>query len=308
MKPDYIFIVGLPRTGTKLMVDVVQSCREKRCYITPENFFLGRVLRPGVRHKMRRIGDMAVDDHVCEFVRKMYAGDYFGVYWWELVDGKIGIDQETMTQRLLATDRSDKAIYEQLLQAYAGDDRDGSIILGDKSGPHLYHVPTLMEWFPEAKIVHTLRDPRAILASELKKSQRLLQTSKKRKPSPYLVKLLKPFLSLIIILYITIAWLYAVKLHYKYSKRYPQNYYLSKFEDLVTNPEKSVRALCQFLEIEFHPAMLSPAQIDSSYAAGRESGFDSETLSRWKEHLNPWMSSWLIFWGKKYLQEFGYIH
>ncbi|MCB0208640.1 MAG: sulfotransferase [Anaerolineae bacterium] len=303
----YVFIVGLPRTGTKLTVNVIESCPQKRCFITPENFFLGRVLRPGVRQKMQRIGDMTIDNNVRTFVDNIYAGEYFGVYWWELNAGKWGIDKETMLQRLLASDRSDKAIYEVLLQAYA-DELGDNVIIGDKSGPHLYHVPTLLEWFPDAKVIHTLRDPRAILASELKKSHRLLQTAKNRKPSPLLVKLLTPILSIVIILYITIAWLYAVKLHYKYSKRYPHNYYLSKFEDLVAHPEKSVRALCQFLEIEFHPAMLAPSHIDSSYAGGQESGFDSETLSRWKEHLNPWVNSWLVFWGKKYLQEFGYIH
>ena len=304
VEPKYVFIVGLPRTGTKLTVNVLENCQEKSCYITPENFFLGRVLRPGIRHKMRKIGDMSIDTNVRQFIDHMYAGKFFGVYWWQLVDGKLGIDKETMLQRMLHSDRSDKAIYTILLQAYARTADD--LILGDKSGPNLYRVPTLLEWFPDAKIIHTFRDPRAILASEFKKRHRLLQTAKNRNPSPFLVKLSSPFLSLVIVLYITIAWLYAARLHQKYKKLYPDNYYLSKYEDLVTEPEKNVKELCEFLDIECHSDMLSPSQIDSSYAHNRGTGFDKQALTRWKNHLQPWMNTWLLFWGKKYLREFGY--
>lgn len=314
MKPEYVFIVGLPRTGTKLMMNVLENSQDRPCYITPENFFLGRIIRPGVRQKIRTIGDMSLDSNVRQLVDDMYAGKFFGAYWNRLRDGSLGIKKETMLQSILDSDRSDQAIYSILLQMYAQAANNGTepenIILGDKSGPHLYHVPTLLEWFPEAKIIHTLRDPRAILASEHKKllhrSLAKLEKAGKRKQA-ILLKLKRPFLSLGIVLYITTAWLYAVRLDHKYKKLYPNNYYLSKFEDLVNEPETSVRKLCQFLGLEFHSAMLNPPKIDSSYSTDKGTGFDKQALDRWRNYLKPWMNAWLLLWGKKYLKELGYI-
>lgn len=316
MEPDYIFIVGLPRTGTKLMMNILENCQHRRCYITLENFFLGRVLQPGVSQKMRKIGDMSVDKNVHQFVNAMYTRKFFGAYWDQLADGSLVIDKEMVLQRILNSDRSDKAIYSILLQIHTGlsdDELVTDAILGDKSGPHLYRVPTLIEWFPQAKIVHTFRDPRAILASEhkklLSKQDRTIGKLKAagKKGKATFLELTKPFLSFLIVLYITLAWLYAVRLHYKYKKLYPENYRLSKFEDLVTEPEASVRRLCEFLEIEFHPTMLQPPKIDSSYSKRGGTGFDIQTLNRWKDYLKPWMSALLLLWGKKYLREFGYI-
>jgi hypothetical protein len=306
MPPRYVFIVGLPRTGTKLMQNILENAQDVKCSISPENFFWGRVIRPGARYKMRRIGDMSDDANVHKLVYNMYTGNFFGEYWRRLKDGSLGVDREVMLQMILDTDRSDKEIYAVLLQAHA--EVTDNTILGDKSGPHLYRVPTLLDWFPDAKIIHTFRDPRAILASEHKRRYRFISNKFVRKRlTAFPFKLFDPFLSLMITLYITIAWSYAVKLSWKYKKSYPMNYYLSKFEDLVSEPEASIRQLCEFLDIEFHSEMLNPRKVGSSFGPRRGAGFDRQTLDRWKDHLKPWMNTWLLFWGKKSLREFGYI-
>lgn len=306
MKTRYVFIVGLPRTGTKLMRNILENAQDVKCSISPENFFLGRAIQPGIRYKMRKIGDMSDDAHVRRFVDNMYAGKFFGKYWQRLKGGSLGVDKEVMLRRILDSDRSDKGIYAVLLQVHT--EVTDNTILGDKTGPHLYHVPTLLEWFPEAKIVHTFRDPRAILASEHKRRYRFINNKsirKRLKTFPY--KLLDPFLSLMVVLYITIAWLRAVKLHFEYKKRYPRNYYLSKFEDLVSEPEGSIRKLCEFLGIEFHSEMLNPEKVGSSFGPRGGTGFDEQTLHRWQDYLKPWMNTWLLLWGKKFLRELGYV-
>lgn len=317
MQPRYVFIVGLPRTGTKLLMNVLENCQDKRCYITPENFFLGRVLRPGVQHKLRSLGDLRQDEQIRRLVDQMYAGKFFGEFWDKLAHGKIKIERADLLRRLLVSDRSERSIYLTLLESYAESLAQrplltDNVILGDKSGPHLYHVPTLLAWFPEAKVVHSFRDPRAVLASEHKK---LLNKQRRtiakleaggRFWQALLLKLTMPLFSLFIVLYITAAWLYAARLHYKYKRLYPNNYFLSKFEDLVKSPEENVRKLCCFLDIEFHAEMLSPPKIDSSYSKDAGTGFDQATLDRWRSYLKPWMNVGLTLLGKKYLKAFGY--
>lgn len=305
MKTKYVFIVGLPRTGSKLMMNVLANYRGGDCKIAPENFFLGRPMRAGVQQQLHRFGDLTVDANVQRLVDAMYTDEFHGKYWRGLATGSLNVPRQAMLNSLLATDRSPKAIYTTLLHVYT-EVQDGTI-LGDKSGPHLYHVPTLLEWFPEAKIVHTFRDPRAVLASHIKHDRDLRAAKQRGALKRALQEAAEPFLALGMVVYVTAFWLRAARLHRLYQARYPRNYYLSKFEDLVSQPERSVRELCQFLEIEFDPAMLLPPKIGSSYRPDGDVGFDKQTLSRWKKHLQPWMSAWLTFWTKPYLNEFGYL-
>jgi hypothetical protein len=314
MASRYIFIVGLPRTGTKLMMNVLENNQEKACYITPENFFLGRFLRPGIRRQMRQLGDLSVEANLKKLVDNIYSARYTifrGDYWSELAEGKWGFDKETMFNELLDSDRSDKAIYTILLRCYANGVEN--VILGDKTGPHLYRVPTLLEWFPEAKVIHTLRDPRAVLASEHKKQLRKLRRhiseadEAGRRLQALVLRAKEVLHSMLIIVYITIAWLYAARLDRKYKKRYPNNYYLSRFEDLVSQPEESVRSLCYFLGIAFNPAMLNPPKVDSSFGPKGGAGFNTQTLNSWQSYLKPWMKRWWLLLGKKQLKEFHYI-
>lgn len=304
MGPQYVFIVGLPRTGTKLTMNVLAR-GQKKCHILHENFFLGRVFRPGVRQKMRRMGDMAIDANVRRLVDAMYSAKFHGVFWRRLARGRSAVTKETMLERILSSDRSDRAIYEMLLQVTAENVDDA--ILGDKSGPNLYRVPTLLDWFPDAKIIHTFRDPRAILSSELKVRRRLAKSASNLNPSQVFLKLIDPVLFVAVVSYITIAWLNAVRLHHEYRRLYPENYYLSKFEDLVSEPEENVQRLCEFVGIEFDSEMLNPPHVDSSYALGGNGGFVKHTLTKWQSELAPWLKAWVLFWARRRLREFGYV-
>jgi hypothetical protein len=307
---DYCFIVGLPRTGTKLMVNVLDGAQNKRACVAPENFFLGRAFLPGVRKKLRKFGDLQQDTNVHKLVDAMYSRHFHGEYWDRLADGSLGVEREDMLAALLASDRSDKAIYRTLLHVNATG--KAAMLLGDKTGPHLYHVPTLLKWFPTAKIVHTLRDPRAILASEHKKRLQQLhyRSTQRQQNGDYLgatlLKLARPIVSILIVLYITSAWLRAAHLHYQYQRRYPQNYILSRFEDLVSDPIVAIQRLCDFLGLEFDEAMLNPPHVDSSYERKQEVGFDQQALDRWQNALSPWMKTWMHYCLGSYMEGLGY--
>jgi len=298
MKTRYIFIVGLPRTGTKLIINILSRSSSK-IYISPETHFVGHLIRPGLRKKMKSLGDMTEDVNVCKFVDLLYSDQVQDTYWKALRSGALGIHRKKLLDSFLESDRSDRGMFEVIM--HASSQAAESEILGEKSPAHLYHVPTLLKWFPDAKIIHTLRDPRAVLVSELKKRK------KSQKSKPY-TRFTWPFHSLFILMHVTFAWQRAFRLDERYSNLYPSNYYLSKFEDIIIAPDMSIRRLCEFLEIEFQLDMLSIPTVDSSFSNEQKtrSGFDVQTLDRWKKHIAPWMNKWFIFWGKKTLQNFGY--
>lgn len=302
-KIKYVFIVGLPRTGTKMVQDVLERAQSTDCRISGETWFFGDLFRSGVREVIRKHGDMSNDSNVRSFLEYMYSGSFNRTYWRMLRKGKIAVEKEELLHELLKTDRSDRAIYDVLLQAPAiaafRDRKLQEVIIGDKTPGHLYHLNTLMIWFPDAKVIHTFRDPRAILASEW---QRLMRQRHKGVAH----RLTTPLYTFAIVLYITVTWIYATRMHYKYQSRYPKNYLLSKYEDLVLDPEAKVKRLCDFLEIEFSDHMLRPRRRGSSFNSQAGAGFDTDSLNRWQSHLRPWMKTWLLLWGSRLLKDFGY--
>jgi hypothetical protein len=296
MEPGYVFIVGLPRTGSKLVENILRNSPHINYESAGEVAYLGSLFRPRVRDKIKKLGDMSEDTNVHTLVDYFYTRTPRKGFWLRLKH----VDRKRLLQELLASDRTEKGIYEVILRIHTTV--TDKTILGDKTGSNLYDVPTLVKWFPQAKIIHLLRDPRAILASEWRR-----RMEEYPKGFYFPVKLGKPIYSPIIVLHMTISWLCAVRLHRRYEKRYPQNYHLMRFEDLVREPEKSVRELCAFLDIEFDPRMLHPKQIHSSFASEMVVGFDKQTLGRWRNHLKPWMKIWMSIFAQRYFREFGYV-
>lgn len=298
MEPKHVFIVGLPRTGTKLVLNILRKSSLKNYQISPETHFLGHFIRSGIKDKIHKFGNLSNDENVYKFVDAIFKNKFNGTYWKLLRSGHLGIQKEDFLSSILKSDRSDKAIYNTLLKVHT--ESAENVVLGDKTPGNLYHIPKLLEWYPEAKIIHTFRDPRAILASEWVKKRKAVTSN----------IFLNNFFSLytvIIVFHVTITWLYAIKLHNKFTIKYPKNYYLIKFEDLVKNPENSIRNLCIFLGDRFHYNMLSPPKVDSSFLNIGGDGIDKEAIDRWKMKLKPWMNEFLLFFTKKFLKKFNYI-
>lgn len=299
----YVFIVGLPRTGTKLAKMVLQNTNEADLFLVPECWFFGDLFRSGIRKRICHIGSMKNDDNVVELVEYMYSDRSNKTYFSMLKKGLFGIDKPRLLKDILASDRSDRSIYELLISLPAKVKFQASsknnIIAGEKMPGNLYHVDLLMKWFPDAKIIHTFRDPRAILASELKR----LNDNRKR---GFLPSLFSPFYNALIVLYISVTWLYAARLHRIYSHRYPDNYHLSKYEELVAMPESKLSEICQFLNLGINDSMLSPGRRGSSFKDNSNSGFDKFAIDRWRDHLSAHLTLWMNIIVSKKLRRFGY--
>lgn len=297
----YIFVVGLPRTGTKLVRNILQNSVNPSCVISPETWFFGDMFRSGVRKKIHAIGDMNDEANVYTLIDYLYSGDFKRTYWILLNDNEFDITRAQLTSLIVESDRTDRSIYQAIMQATAQfhHNKTGDIILGDKTPGHLYYVETLLRWFPEAKIIHTFRDPRAIVASEWK---RLVE----ERPDTLKNRFLNPIYSIVVVLYVTITWLYASRLHNKYIKKYPSNYFMSKYEDLVSSPVDNTKVLCNFANIDFNENMLQPKKVNSSFVEQKGSGFDVTGLNRWDAYLKPWIKAWFRFFCKKQINDFNY--
>ena len=222
------------------------------------------------------------------------------------------IPKSKLLESLSETDGDPKSVYEAIL---ATQEREYSGY-GDKSGPNLYFVAKLLEWFPDCKIIHIIRDPRAVLTSQHK---RLMSVLEHKNQSRGLISSIKRLCySPIIVLYILTYWGYAMRIDRKFRKSHPKNYMLVQYEELIVKPEETTKRICQFLSVPWDAKMIAPPKSDSSYidprdvkkAVDRGTGMDREAMDRWRKHIRPWMSLAIRVYGSVFypaaLERLGY--
>ena len=289
---DYVFIVGLPRTGTKLVRDILRQSRSTAVRISPETWFFGDRFRSGLERKIRRFGPMDVDSNVLRLVDYMYSGRYRKTYWNLLADNYFDLPRDRMADSLLASDRSLRGIYITIMRefAFATIDKNDKrrVVFGDKTPGHLYFVEKLIAWFPDCRIVHTVRDPRAIAASEI------LRLERKIRPYVFSRRIGRAVVTPLVLAYITVTYRRAMQLHRQYEAQYPNNYLISKYEELVGEPNSRISRLCQFTGVEQSAEMNNPSKFGSSFNQAKgQRGFDVAALQRWRSHLGPVSKRWL---------------
>jgi hypothetical protein len=301
-EPEAIFIVGVSRSGTTLTRRMLD--KHSRIGIATENHYLGHLLAwEGARVYFRRVGDLRDDDAVRRLIQLIYSGDLqrrsrlreLSPYWRWLTDR---VPREDMESYLLASDRSERGVFEAFLRIYA--DRRGKAIIGEKTPAHLGYVETLLEWFPNARVVHCVRDPRAIYVSELRRR------SEHAVAFPYRqLALLPPLLKRFVLLQVVWAWAGAVHRHRALRQRYPDRYRLLRFENLVATPDETMAELCGFLGVEPEPRMLQQT-VTSRGALVGEAGFDSGAAERWRSRIGSGAKSAIELLLGRRLGEMGY--
>ncbi|HYI22255.1 MAG TPA: sulfotransferase [Candidatus Limnocylindrales bacterium] len=300
-EPEAIFIVGAARSGTTLMRNILE--RSPRIAIARENHFLGHLrASEGARHYFRRAGDLASDDTIRRIVEMIYSGEYqrqsrwreVSIYWRWLVEN---VPQSELEARLLAGDRTERGLFAAFLRTYA--DWQGRPVMGEKTPAHLGWVDTLIEWFPDCRVVHMIRDPRGVYVSDLRRRR-----AKLRKPYSWLAKV-PGMLSLVLLLQSTWVWRGAAKRHFTYEKRYPKHYKLVRFEDVVTSPDETLGGLFAFLGVEAPPDPTNVKVMARGFKWGEE-GLDADAADRWREHIGSLGNRWLWLTLGGYMRRFGY--
>ncbi len=282
-EPEAIFIVGVSRSGTSLTRRILD--RHSRIGIVTENHYLGHLLAwEGARRYFARLGDPRDDATMRRLVDFIYSGDFqrrsrlreVSPYWRWLTERVPRADIEA---RLLASDRTERGLFAAFLRIYA--DRRGKAIMGEKTPAHLAYAETLLAWFPDARVIHCLRDPRAIHVSELRRR------SEEAVGFPYRQLARVPVLmEAFVLLQVTWSWARAVHQHRRLARRHPDRYRALRFEDLVRDPETTLAELCAFLGVDPEPRMLEQTVISKGARRG-EAGFDAGAADRWREHIGP---------------------
>lgn len=132
---------------------------------------------------------------------------------------------------------------------------------GDKSPGYALHVKRIGELLPEAHFVHLVRDGRDVRLSQLKRGSNHPNAKKHAR-----------------------RWRKRVRTAQKEGAELSGRYLELRYEDLITDPEPQLRKICEFVQLDFDPAMLAYheragerlEEIDRDLEAGTENADERE--------------------------------
>jgi Sulfotransferase family len=147
----------------------------------------------------------------------------------------------------------------------------------------------LAAW-PNARFINVLRDGRDVLASQINstRAQRLPQQVAK-------------------------AWLNTHERFERLVAERPHQAYVIRYENLAHQPEKELRTLCEFLDLEWDDALLRHHQQDLTVFNARHisrervaSPIDTAKIGRWRNELKPDELAAFLSVAQNGLWRFGY--
>ena len=134
-------------------------------------------------------------------------------------------------------------------------------------------IPALARTYPDARFLTVCRDPRAVCASKNIREDRYPWT------------------------FMSTQWrkLAALDYMFQHDPLLKDRIYSIRYEDYITEPEKTTRKICKFLEIDWHPDIAdhtrykdgngNPWVQNTAYGNG-SAGFDTAALERWRNTLS----------------------
>jgi hypothetical protein len=294
-----VFIVGLPRSGSTLWHNIISS--GTNMLRIAEMHFLNP-WRKDFRYFCKRyVGDLQVDKNVKKMVDLIFSDKSIkgltGWFWQADINNvKNPKFKAQFYNKILESDRSLDSIFKILIQEIT--DFHGTERCCIKFPVYPNYIPQLLEWYPDCKILHITRDPRAIAVSRTNDPD---GTRKKISKYPYLSFVIRK----IMIYFVVLQYGWTSRIHCYYQNN--RNYALFRYEDLLVDSERVVKQLCKFIEHDFKPEMLNPQKgQESSITRKKTNGFDKKAGSRWKKVISPF-DKWLItFLTRKSVRRFGY--
>ena len=227
-KIPIFFIFGRPRSGTTLLTQLFNAHPNVR--IAPEYPIMLFLYQ---RFKKVKNWDEAT---IRSFVDHAFYNSRFNN---QRVD-KLKIDKDFIISELLKYKEigSIQLFLKSInYYAYSVYYKEETLLIGDKNPVYSIFANRFRKIFPEAKFICIIRDYRDNFISIRKLAEKEVAVE-------------APELSLQVG-----RWRYFVRLFLKCKRRFPDKYYILRYEDLVTEQESTFRSLCDFLGIAYDPSV-----------------------------------------------------
>ncbi len=267
---NMVFVVGNSRSGTTMLMRMF--AKHPAMGTINESHFLER-------HWSPQSHEMALDEAAATtLLLRLTSVQRDGYFASDNAEYKAMCAE--LVAQLPGNKRTAIAIYKAFLANEAK--HHGLPRLCEKTPQYVFFIPELLRFFPNARIVNMVRDPRAVLASQKHKWKRRGLGSTFM-PWWETVRLRINYHP------ITMSQLWNASLEAaNRCVNHPQVLNL-RYEDLVAQPEVELQKLCDFTGLEFDLAMLNIANASSSVQADDPTakGVVKRSPQAWKAHLKP---------------------
>ncbi len=242
-----LFILGMPRSGTKLLRDLLNNHSKIAIFPHETHFF------PALEKRLVRFGDLQERENF----DKLYAHLTRSVFFRRMNARGIEISADDWFNSLQGTDFPGVinglfACYRQLTRCE---------IVGDKTPSYITHLPLLARNVPDSRFIHIIRDPRDYALS-------IRRAWNKHLPRAAL------------------RWKQGVRQCQSDAATHGAQYMEVKYEDLLTDPERVLTKICTFLHITFESNMTTLAKPAENIGSARgATRIVQDNLQKWRTDL-----------------------
>jgi hypothetical protein len=274
MKPP-IFIVGCPRSGTSFLYHLLLSAGGFAEFRTQMNVF--DVLEP-------IYGDLGVTENKTKMMAEWLSSKAFAVS---------GLEASEISAKVFAECQSASDFLRIIMDEVAR--KQGVDRWIDSTPTNIPHLLRIHSDFPVARFIHIIRDGRDVALSLDKRGW--------SRPLPWQKG--KGLLAA------GLYWEWIVRKGRKYGAALGQQYFEVRYEDLVAQPEETLKKLAEFLGHDLDYARIRRSEIGSvknpltSFKEDLKVG-QFAPVGRWREKFLPEQLIWFERLVGDYLQELGY--
>jgi hypothetical protein len=209
-----VFLVGMPRSGTKLVRDLINNSPEISIPVA-ESLFIPQIMN----HHDLEAGAASLT------LRKIYSDFTKTTFFLNMANEGIRLSWEEFARRN-CSELSWQSIFQSIFQYYCFTTKPSAVRWGDKSPLYRLHLPTLKTIFKDARFIHIIRDPRDhALSVKHAWGKSMLRAAD--------------------------LWRVQVKNTHEQGRKLGESYMEVRYEDLLMSPKDTLRKVYAFLEIEF---------------------------------------------------------
>jgi len=247
-------------------------------------------------------GCLSIDENISKMLRHIFSSKQLnglrGEFWQQFGYSRFknGELKRILYRKIITSQRTLESLFKIFIEEttrYLGYTR-----CAVKFPLYFNYTAKLLGWYPDCKLVHISRDPRAIAMSKTNDPGGAFKFKEK-------YPVFKPTIRKSVISMTVFNYNWSSRVHKRL--KWEKNYSLFKYEDLLYSPEKVIRDLCQFCEIDFSERMLSPKNGQpSSLTEKKSNGFNRQAASRWEKVISSVENRVITRLSKGSMQQMGY--
>lgn len=272
-----VFIVGAPRSGTTLLQYMLRSHPALSLPTGESHFFI-----PLYRNA-EAYGDLSKLENVRRIFQAMEAQS--AEFLHTDLHG-LKFDVERLAHEAVAAGRCTmRDIISGMFETNAAGESKPR--WGDKTPYYVLHIPKLLEWWPDAQIIHIVRDGRDVALSMFGRRHdfRAYNTYSAAK-----------------------LWEQYVATGHKLGQAVPSRQYLElRYEDMISDQKAALQKICGFLDETYSDDLLD---YKKSGEAGKtpllQKPVKKDNQGKWKQAMTPWQIRVYESGAGSTLQAFGY--